>query len=106
MEKDDFVRSAGEGNLESVKEFIDAKGDPNARDKQGSIALIAAAKQGRKEVVAFLLENGAEVDGEDSEFEGTALIWAALNGHANTVKLLMEQGVARNMALGLFDIHM
>lgn len=39
MEKDDFVKSAGEGNLESVKESIDAKGDPNARDKQGSTRL-------------------------------------------------------------------
>lgn len=91
METNDFFRSAGEGDFESVKKFIDATGDLYARDEQGSTALIAAAKQGRTEIVAFLLEKGAEVDGEDSEFEGTALIWAALNGHANTVRLLLEK---------------
>ena len=108
METDDFVRSAGEGDLEAVKRFIDAGSNPNARNVKGSTALIAAAKQGRKEVVAFLLKNGAEVDGEDSEFKGTALIWAALNGHTETVGLLLEKGAepeAREKKNGMTALH-
>jgi ankyrin repeat protein len=51
METDDSVRNAGEGDPEPLICFIDAGGDPSARDRNGGTALIAAVKQGRYEQV-------------------------------------------------------
>lgn len=56
-----------------------------------SDALYAAARNGNDEVVVLLLDHGARVDARGF-FGGTGLMWAAVNGHASTVKLLLSRG--------------
>ncbi|KAL8937621.1 MAG: hypothetical protein Q9216_004336 [Gyalolechia sp. 2 TL-2023] len=65
--------------------------DIHARDSQGNMPLIWAAKNGYCLAVQLLLDKGAEIGAEN--YEGvTALYWAANNGHAATVDLLLNNG--------------
>ena len=58
---DAFVRKSGEGDAEAVKLFLDAGMDPNATDKNGETALVAASRSGRQETVELLLSHGADI---------------------------------------------
>ena len=70
--------------------------DPNAIDQKGNTALIAASKEGHQDVVRLLLKNGADIEGKDTKFEGTPLIWAALGGQIQTAKQLLDKGADLN----------
>ena len=49
-----------------------------------------AAKNGHIEIVAFLIESGANI--HIASKVGTALVWAAYSGHTNIVILLYKHG--------------
>lgn len=55
-----------------------------------SNSLITAAKQGHVTIVQLLLEAGAKVKARDRE-QRTALSWAAGNGHAAVMNLLLDR---------------
>ncbi|MEK7859683.1 MAG: ankyrin repeat domain-containing protein [Elusimicrobiota bacterium] len=57
--------AARAGHLETVKALVDAGASVDALDARGATALIEAAKDGREDVVAFLLSKGADVDAAD-----------------------------------------
>jgi ankyrin repeat protein len=57
-------------------------------------ALAWAARAGRDEALEPLLRRGARVDAD--VYRGTALTWAATNGHASTVRRLAELGADVN----------
>jgi ankyrin repeat protein len=61
-----------------------------------SDALYAAARNGHRDVVEYLLDQGADVDTK-GVFGATALHWAAFNGHEATVELLIERGANRTL---------
>lgn len=65
--------------------------DIQARDSQGNVPLIWAARNGYGFAVQLLLDKGAEIGAENHEGV-TALYWAANNGHAATVELLLKNG--------------
>ena len=71
---DAFVRQSGEGDAEAVKRFLDAGMDPNATDRNGETALVAASRSSRQETVEVLLVRGAKVDARDDKGR-TALWW-------------------------------
>ncbi len=54
--------------------------------------LIKAAERNQTEVVAFLLDHGAKIDGVDVPTNLTALLGASLRGADDTVKLLLDRG--------------
>jgi ankyrin repeat protein len=54
-------------------------------------ALIKAAKSNDIAQIQALLNSGADVNTKDNDNK-TALMWAALKGHANVVKLLLDKG--------------
>ncbi|MFZ0544701.1 MAG: ankyrin repeat domain-containing protein [Candidatus Promineifilaceae bacterium] len=53
-------------------------------------ALVYAAKNGRVQVLDYLLNQGANVDAEP--YQGTALFWAISAGQPETVRWLLERG--------------
>jgi ankyrin repeat protein len=55
-------------------------------------AFALAAKHGEIAKVRKLLEEGVNVDAVDSRFHATALMWAAHEGHADIVQLLLDNG--------------
>jgi ankyrin repeat protein len=62
-------------------------------------ALVWAAKSGRTETFAALVDLGADVNADP--YRGTALTWAAVNGHVSAVRALVELG-AEPDRLGTF----
>jgi ankyrin repeat protein len=71
----------------------------NAKDDHGHTPLYTAAGQGHKEMVAFLIEHGAEVNShpDDGSWRGeTPLFKAAKNNHKAVVELLLAKGADVN----------
>ncbi len=80
------------GDLSAIKDALDDSVDLNAQDPQfGSTPLSWAALMGHTEVVALLLERGADVNAQNRD-GATPLHSAAFLGRTETVKLLLEKG--------------
>uniref|UniRef100_A0A6C0J433 Uncharacterized protein n=1 Tax=viral metagenome TaxID=1070528 RepID=A0A6C0J433_9ZZZZ len=67
----------------------------NAKDANGSTALIRASWVGDTKIVAMLLEKGADVNAKDAK-GSTALMKASLYGETEIVRMLMEKGADVN----------
>jgi ankyrin repeat protein len=91
-DQDTFVERAKAGDAIVVAQFIAAGMNPNAMNKEGKTALMAAAETGRPAMVQFLLDKGAAVDVRDAKFRATPLIWAGLANNSQVTKLLLEHG--------------
>ena len=68
------------------------------QDKDRSMALIRASRDGHETVARLLIDEGAEIDAWDSS-RSTALIWASRIGHKSVAQLLIDKGAdieARN----------
>lgn len=88
----DLSSSVFVGDLIEVKQMLTDGADPDAKDpRSGSTMLSIAALMGHTEVVALLLEHGADVNAKSRD-GGTALHAAAFLGRVETVKLLLEKG--------------
>lgn len=87
----DIHKSAYDGDLENVKLSINNIHNVNELNFNGMTPLIFASMAGNKEIVSYLIENGALVDIED-DLGGTALIRAVANGHTEIMKILINSG--------------
>ena len=56
------------------------------------LELIKAVQSGDMEAVRHLLAKGVDVNSQDDALRGTALMYAAAKGAADTVSLLLEAG--------------
>ena len=76
-----------------LKKLLDSSraSDIRARDSQGNMPLLWAARNGHLPAVQLMLELGADVAAENAEGV-TALYWAATNGHAMILELLLKSG--------------
>jgi len=89
-----YLKREGEDEMddkqepESEKKGVDS---PANQGVKGDLSLVSAAKEGRKEDVARLLEQGADVMERDAD-GATALMRASENGHVEVVKHLVERG--------------
>ncbi|HYG69345.1 MAG TPA: ankyrin repeat domain-containing protein, partial [Anaeromyxobacteraceae bacterium] len=73
------------------------KSDPslaNVPDPQGSAPLHLAAFRGWSELVAILLDAGAEPSAPERDSQATPLHWAAERGHDEVVRQLLARGAA------------
>jgi uncharacterized protein len=89
-------RALNVDNDRALKRWLDAGGDPNQATPQGQTPLILAMKEGSFKVAAMLLEHPqTRVDATNSADE-TALMMAALKGHLDWVRRLVDKGAAIN----------
>ncbi|MBD3349211.1 MAG: serine hydrolase [Candidatus Eisenbacteria bacterium] len=92
--------AALQGDVDAVRQHIEAGTDLNARDAYGSTPLIVAATFGKTEVARTLLDAGADTEIENND--GSApLHVAAFLGHEEIVGALLEAGAdrySRNMS--------
>ena len=80
------------GDSAIVETLLQAGADPNTTLPGGETALMTAARVGTLASVKALLARGANVDTKDEKHGQTALMWAAAEGHAPVVEMLIEVG--------------
>jgi len=80
------------GDSAIVEMLLKAGADPNTTLPGGETALMTAARVGTLASVKALLARGAAVDSKDEKHGQTALMWAAAEGHAPVVEMLIEVG--------------
>ena len=91
-----FVEAAQNGDLNEVKRLLNINPDIiNEFDGEHDTAIMKACRNcNGKDVVAFLLENGANIN--DKEYrdliDQTPLIIAAFNGCTDIVRMLLDAG--------------
>jgi ankyrin repeat protein len=101
-----IVQAAEHGNLPAVRLMLDVGFPLNANvGDDGATPLHAAASAGATDVVAFLLERGADVEATDTTWGATPLCWASVGsgfrlGHVpspdwvGTVRTLIAAGAS------------
>ena len=75
-------------NAEMLQLMLDAGGDANAVFGEGETVLMTAARAGDAESVRVLLAAGGLPDATENWHGQTALMWAAIENHADVVQLL------------------
>ena len=79
------------GDVEALRQLLDAGADIDARDHQNQTALMCAVRDGQLEVVRLLVARGADLD-HAAKYNLTAVMLAVIRGHAEIVRVLMEGG--------------
>ena len=91
-----FFDSAGKGDVDVVKLFLDAGMNPNAANSDGKPALVAATLAGNEAIVDELLDGRADVNIKTKDGQ-TALMGAAVNGNTRIVNMLLSRGADTNV---------
>jgi ankyrin repeat protein len=79
-------------NAQMLELLLDAGGDANATFGEGETVLMTAARAGDLQSVRALLAHGALPDATENWHGQTALMWAAIENHADVVELLLDAG--------------
>jgi ankyrin repeat protein len=84
------------GSAAVVDQLLKAGVSPNATGPLGETALHTCAHTGNVDAAKALLARGAKVDAGDNWRGQTPLMWAAAQGHAAMVRVLVEAGADVN----------
>jgi len=84
------------GSAGVVEQLLKAGVSPDATGPLGETALHTCAHTGNADAAKALLARGAKVDAGDSWRGQTPLMWAAAQGHAAMVRVLVEAGAEVN----------
>jgi len=87
--------AALQGNLDAIRQHINAGSDLNKKDAYGSSPLIVAATFGKTEVARALLDAGADMTITNSD-GSTPLHIAAFLCRTEIVKALLDNGADKN----------
>ncbi|MHC5158100.1 MAG: ankyrin repeat domain-containing protein [Planctomycetota bacterium] len=87
-----LMLAAFNGHTELIEMLIDYGGDVNAVDGINRTALMYASSGPFPETVQLLIDKGAKVNIIDNNEKWTALMFAAAEGHADSVKRLLKAG--------------
>ena len=93
-----LYEAAQAGDVDDVRDLIQAGANPSATINGDGNALIGAARSGRVEITKLLLDAGADPNGV-VEGDGSALIAAAAHGRFDQVELLVARGADVNLAV-------
>jgi ankyrin repeat protein len=100
---DKLLRAANDGDAGTVAALLNQGLDPNSADPAGNTVLMIAARLGHKDVVTALI--GRAQVARMSAHGDTAVNFAALNGHVEIVKLLVENGAPVSPLAGWTPLH-
>jgi ankyrin repeat protein len=91
----ELVWSIKNGDLDQVKQHLDSsKTDVNS-SIDGRPLILYASDYGQREIIQFLIEQGADVNAVDKH-KISALLAAIWEGHGECVKLLLEKGADKS----------
>jgi ankyrin repeat protein len=91
---DDWKAAVRAGDVARLEALAAAGADINALDEHGQTALMNAARDGRTDVVRWLIARGANLD-HTAKFHLSALMLAVINGRDAIVGLLVDAGADR-----------
>ena len=92
----DIHQAAKDGNIEAIKQHLDAGTDVNEKSEpNGFTSLHIAAGNGHKEIVVLLIANGAEVNAKIYGGK-TPLDLAIFRNHPELAELLIAKGADLN----------
>jgi len=90
----DLAWAVKNGDMEQVKEMVEAKGTDVNTAIDGRLPLHYASDYGQLEVIRYLLSKGAKVDSPDKH--GISPLLAAIwEGHTTCVQFLVEKGASK-----------
>lgn len=87
------LEAAQGGQLETLRQSLDAGLNPNATDMEGNSLLLIVARQGFPTLAELLLQRGAKPALANPNRE-TPLSVAAYEGHGDTVQVLLKYGAS------------
>ena len=90
-----LLNAAEDGNIEAVKQHLDAGADVNAKNKVGQTPLHLAVANDHKEIIELLIAKDADLNAKDV-WEGTPLYEAASKAHKEIAELLIANGADVN----------
>ena len=88
---DSIFSAALVGDLEAIKDFLNAGLEINQKDNNGQTVLHVAIKEGHEEIIKFLISKRVDLSIKDST-GSTALFYAISRNQKNIIKLLIEKG--------------
>eukprot|EP00976_Prorocentrum_cordatum_P063530 1177121-Prorocentrum_minimum.AAC.3 len=90
---DGMIQRVKDEDVGGIKALIKLGADVNICDGKGATPLHWAAASGSVDVVATLVDFGADVRSVGSDAERTpALLWAAKNGHCDAISYMVRAG--------------
>ena len=92
----DLVKAAETGNIEKVKNLINAGVDINGFSPTGHTALLQAVRENHINIVTTLIEAGADINLQGN-IDHTPLMEAAMREHTEIVRILIEAGADVNI---------
>jgi len=92
----DLVRAALTGDIKAVERVHNKGRPPNDTDSKGRTALHVAAEMGFKEIVEFLILNGAPIDAVTKAQE-TPLMYACTFGKSEVIRILRCAGANESL---------
>ena len=78
-------------NLELASMLLEAGAAANVANEDGQTPLMLAARTGNVALAKLLVQHGADVNRRERYREQSAVMWAAAEGHAETVEFLVSQ---------------
>jgi ankyrin repeat protein len=92
---DDMLFAVRENRTEAVFDLLRRGMDPNTADPSGTTLLMYVAANGNEQLLEILLANRANAL-KQNKYGDTALALAALNGHLNVVRRMVDYGAQIN----------
>lgn len=91
LQANPLIFSAAVGDIDEVRKLLTEESCAiNAVDKEGYTALLRASQAGNHQIVALLLENGADPNIRSTLHQRTALTEASKRGHSEVVRSLLK----------------
>lgn len=88
----DFREAASRGDVETVKALLEKGVGIDAADNYGRTALFFALTQKQKDMVRFLIKQGADVNARDTLYHSSYPLLALYTGDAEALPLMLEAG--------------
>jgi hypothetical protein len=101
-----LASAVAKGDAVTVQKYLARGDDPNARDGDGVVPLLAAAAVDRLDLAKLLVEKGAKLDARSFSDSGpTPLAAAAANGNLDVARFLVEKGAQVDAAYDVDEAH-